>query len=229
MSDEEENDDFTVCKVVLLGETGVGKTSIISRYVHNNFSEVLMSTTGASFATKKLEIDSEHKIKFQIWDTAGQERFRSLAKIFYQNASVAVLVYDITRRDTFDKIKNFWIKEIKENAPSDIILALAGNKSDNYENEVVNLSEGKKLAKEIDAIFQSTSAMLSHGIDELFLSIGKKFMYPAGSFSESNLTKKEEEFRKGVKLKNQKKKKVKKNVANFFFIFKYNILYFILS
>ena len=72
------------------------------------------------------------------------------------------------------------------------------------------LSEGKKLAKEIDAIFQSTSAMLSHGIDELFLSIGKKFMYPAGSFSESNLTKKEEEFRKGVKLKNQKKKKVKK-------------------
>ena len=210
MSDEEENDDFTVCKVVLLGETGVGKTSLISRYVHNNFSEVLMSTTGASFATKKLEIDSEHKIKFQIWDTAGQERFRSLAKIFYQNASVAVLVYDITRRDTFDKIKNFWIKEIKENAPSDIILALAGNKSDNYENEVVNLSEGKKLAKEIDAIFQSTSAMLSHGIDELFLSIGKKFMYPAGSFSESNLTKKEEEFRKGVKLKNQKKKKVKK-------------------
>jgi Ras-related protein Rab-5C len=210
MSDEEENDDFTVCKVVLLGETGVGKTSIISRYVHNNFSEVLMSTTGASFATKKLEIDSEHKIKFQIWDTAGQERFRSLAKIFYQNASVAVLVYDITRRDTFDKIKNFWIKEIKENAPSDIILALAGNKSDNYENEVVNLSEGKKLAKEIDAIFQSTSAMLSHGIDELFLSIGKKFMYPGGSFSESNLTKKEEEFRKGVKLKNQKKKKVKK-------------------
>ncbi len=210
MSDEEENDDFTVCKVVLLGETGVGKTSIISRYVHNNFSEVLMSTTGASFATKKLEIDSEHKIKFQIWDTAGQERFRSLAKIFYQNASVAVLVYDITRRDTFDKIKNFWVKEIKENAPSDIILALAGNKSDNYENEVVNLSEGKKLAKEIDAIFQSTSAMLSHGIDELFLSIGKKFMYPAGSFSESNLTKKEEEFRKGVKLKNQKKKKVKK-------------------
>ena len=210
MPDEEENDDFTVCKVVLLGETGVGKTSIISRYVHNNFSEVLMSTTGASFATKKLEIDSEHKIKFQIWDTAGQERFRSLAKIFYQNASVAVLVYDITRRDTFDKIKNFWIKEIKENAPSDIILALAGNKSDNYENEVVNLSEGKKLAKEIDAIFQSTSAMLSHGIDELFLSIGKKFMYPAGSFSESNLTKKEEEFRKGVKLKNQKKKKVKK-------------------
>ena len=210
MSEEEENDDYIVCKIVLLGETGVGKTSIISRYVHNNFSDVLMSTTGASFATKKLEIDPQHKIKFQIWDTAGQERFRSLAKIFYQNAAVAVLVYDITRRESFDKIKNFWIKEIKENAPSDIILALAGNKSDNYENEVVNLAEGKQLAKEIDAIFQSTSAMLSLGIEELFLNIGQKFINPGGSFSEPNITKKEEEFRKGVKLKNQKKKKEKK-------------------
>jgi len=210
MSEEEENDDYIVCKIVLLGETGVGKTSIISRYVHNNFSDVLMSTTGASFATKKLEIDPQHKIKFQIWDTAGQERFRSLAKIFYQNAAVAVLVYDITRRESFDKIKNFWIKEIKENAPSDIILALAGNKSDNYENEVVNLAEGKQLAKEIDAIFQSTSAMLSHGIEELFLNIGQKFINPGGSFSEPNITKKEEEFRKGVKLKNLKKKKEKK-------------------
>ena len=210
MSEEEENDDYIVCKIVLLGETGVGKTSIISRYVHNNFSDVLMSTTGASFATKKLEIDPQHKIKFQIWDTAGQERFRSLAKIFYQNAAVAVLVYDITRRESFDKIKNFWIKEIKENAPSDIILALAGNKSDNYENEVVNLAEGKQLAKEIDAIFQSTSAMLSHGIEELFLNIGQKFINPGGSFSEPNTTIKEDEFRKGVKLKNQKKRKEKK-------------------
>ena len=126
MEDDSEN-EYTTCKVVLLGDAGVGKTSIISRYVGNTFSDVLMSTTGASFATKKLDIDSDKKIKFQIWDTAGQERFLSLAKIFYQNAAVAVLVYDITRRESFDKIKNFWIKEIKENAPSDIILALAGN------------------------------------------------------------------------------------------------------
>ena len=202
--------DYTTCKVVLLGEAGVGKTSIISRYVNNTFSDVLMSTTGASFAIKKLEIDPEHKIKFQIWDTAGQERFRSLAKIFYQNAAVAVLVYDITRRDSFQKLKDFWVKELKENAPSDIILALAANKSDNYEFEVVSLKEGKELAQEINAIFKSTSAMLSHGIEDLFKLIGEKFINPSLYINEPTITKKEEEFRKNIKIKNAKKQKVEK-------------------
>ena len=202
--------DYTTCKVVLLGEAGVGKTSIISRYVNNTFSDVLMSTTGASFAIKKLEIDPEHKIKFQIWDTAGQERFRSLAKIFYQNAAVAVLVYDITRRDSFQKLKDFWVKELKENAPSDIILAVAANKSDNYEFEVVSLKEGKELAQEINAIFKSTSAMLSHGIEDLFKLIDKKFINPSLYINEPTITKKEEEFRKNIKIKNAKKQKVEK-------------------
>ena len=202
--------DYTTCKVVLLGEAGVGKTSIISRYVNNTFSDVLMSTTGASFAVKKLEIDPEHKIKFQIWDTAGQERFRSLAKIFYQNAAVAVLVYDITRRDSFQKLKDFWVKELKENAPSDIILAVAANKSDNYEFEVVSLKEGKELAQEINAIFKSTSAMLSHGIEDLFKLIGEKFINPSLYINEPTLTKKEEEFRKNIKIKNGKKGKREK-------------------
>jgi small GTP-binding protein len=202
--------DYTTCKVVLLGEAGVGKTSIISRYVNNTFSDVLMSTTGASFAIKKLEIDPEHKIKFQIWDTAGQERFRSLAKIFYQNAAVAVLVYDITRRDSFQKLKDFWVKELKENAPSDIILAIAANKSDNYEFEVVSLKEGKELAQEINAIFKSTSAMLSHGIEDLFKLIGEKFINPSLYINEPTITKKEEEFRKNIKIKNAKKQKAEK-------------------
>ena len=202
--------DYTTCKVVLLGEAGVGKTSIISRYVNDTFSDVLMSTTGASFAVKKLEIDPEHKIKFQIWDTAGQERFRSLAKIFYQNAAVAVLVYDITRRDSFQKLKDFWVKELKENAPSDIILAVAANKSDNYEFEVVSLKEGKELAKEINAIFKSTSSMLSHGIEDLFKLIGEKFINPSLYINEPTITKKEEEFRKNIKIKNAKKQKVEK-------------------
>ena len=209
MADDDEVDEYIVCKIVLLGEAGVGKTSIISRYVNNKFSDILMSTTGASFATKKVEFDSEHKIKFQIWDTAGQERFRSLAKIFYQNASAALLVYDITRRETFEKIKNYWIKEIKENAPSDIIIALAGNKDDNYENEVVTLSEGKKLAEEINGIFKSTSAMLSHGIDDLFKTIGEKFINPSINLNEPSMSSKEDKFRKGVKLRKQQLKKEK--------------------
>ena len=209
MGDEEES-DYVTCKVVLLGEAGVGKTSIISRYVSNTFSDVLMSTTGASFATKKIELDEEHKIKFQIWDTAGQERFRSLAKIFYQNAAVAVLVYDITRRESFEKLKEFWIKELKENAPSDIILAIAANKSDNYENELVSLKEGKDLSQEINAIFKSTSAMLSHGIDDLFKLIGEKFINPSLNTNEPTMNKKEMEFRKNIKIKNSKKEKAEK-------------------
>ena len=176
MEDDEDDNEYITCKVVMVGEPGVGKTSIISRYVLNQFSNVVISTTGASYATKIIELDKDNKIKFQIWDTAGQERFRSLAKIFYQNAAAVVLVYDITVRDTFEKLKEYWIKEIKDNAPSDIIIALAGNKSDNYEFEVVSLKEGKELAQEINAIFKSTSAMLSHGIEDLFKLIGEKFI-----------------------------------------------------
>ena len=209
MEDDSDN-EYATCKVVLLGEAGVGKTSIISRYVSNSFSDVLMSTTGASFATKKLELDNEHKIKFQLWDTAGQERFRSLAKIFYQNAAVAVLVYDITRRESFEKLNQFWIKELKENAPPDIILALAANKSDSYENEVVSLKEGNDLAKEIGAIFKSTSAMLSHGIDDLFKLIGEKFINPSINTNEQSMNRKEEEFRKNIKINNKKKTKAEK-------------------
>ena len=152
-NDNDENEEYIICKVVIIGEPGVGKTSIISRYVNNKFYEFMISTTGASYATKNLELDSQHKIKFQIWDTAGQERFRSLAKIFYQNASVVMLVYDITIRSTFEQIKEYWIKEIKENALSDIIIALVANKNDNYEFEKVTVDEGKNLAKEINAIF----------------------------------------------------------------------------
>ena len=208
--DDDTDTEYATCKVVLLGEAGVGKTSIISRYVSNTFSEVLMSTTGASFATKKVELDDEHKIKFQIWDTAGQERFRSLAKIFYQNAAVAVLVYDITRRDSFEKLKEFWIKELQENAPSDIILAIAANKSDLYENEVVSLKEGKDLSQEINAIFKSTSAMLSHGVEDLFKLIAEKFINPSLNTNEPTLNSKEEEFRNNIKINNNKKAKSEK-------------------
>ena len=209
--EDELDDEYTTCKVVLLGEAGVGKTSIIARYVSNSFSDVIMSTTGASFANKKVEIDSDHKIKFQIWDTAGQERFRSLAKIFYQNASVAVLVYDITRRESFERLKEFWIKEIKENAPSDIILAIAGNKNDKYEFELVSLKEGKELAESINAIFKSTSAMESHGIEDLFKAIAEEFINPGTKKNEPTMNSKEIQFRNNIKLnKNNKKGKTEK-------------------
>ena len=119
MGDEEKC--ALACKVVLIGESGVGKTSIISRYIHNQFSAVLMSTTGASFATKTIYLEEQKQsIKFEIWDTAGQERYRSLAKVFYKNASACILVYDITNKSSFEDIKSFWVTELKENAPQNI-------------------------------------------------------------------------------------------------------------
>ena len=103
------------CKVVLVGESGVGKTSIISRYISNTFKSQLMATSGANYVGKNLFMEDENQlIKFEIWDTAGQEKFRSLAKVFYKNAAVCILVYDIARRTSFEELKNFWVKEIRE-------------------------------------------------------------------------------------------------------------------
>ena len=114
--------------------------------------------------------------KVQVWDTAGQERYRSLAKVFYKSANVCILVYDITRKESFDELKEYWIDEIKENTNADTILALIGNKSDLYEFEEVKKKEGTELAKEIGAIFKLTSAKKNIGIEELFETIGKKIL-----------------------------------------------------
>ena len=120
MADYEEEGVIT-CKVVLIGESGVGKTSIISRYINNEFKSSMTSTSGASFLTKNVIMDEENQtIKFEIWDTAGQEKYRSLAKLFYKSSSICILVYDITRKSSFLAIQNFWIKEIKENASKNI-------------------------------------------------------------------------------------------------------------
>ena len=110
------------CKIVLLGESGVGKTCIISRYTNNTFEDNIMSTTGASYCGKAMTFDEYggKTIKFEIWDTAGQEKYRALTKIFYKDASVAILVYDITRRQSYEELKNYWYTQIKESGKEDI-------------------------------------------------------------------------------------------------------------
>ena len=119
MADSQEG--AITCKVVLIGESGVGKTSIISRYMTDTFSATLGSTPGANFTTKTVFLKNENQsIKFEIWDTAGQEKFRSLAKVFYKNAAICILVYEITRRASFDELKKFWIEEIRSNASKNI-------------------------------------------------------------------------------------------------------------
>ena len=122
MENEDDYEDAQICKVVLLGESGVGKTSIISRFINNFFSENVISTTGASYAGKTMIFDEfgGKKIRFEIWDTAGQEQYRSLTKIFYKDAAAAILVYDITRKGSFYALKNYWYDQVKDTAPKNI-------------------------------------------------------------------------------------------------------------
>ena len=122
MTDVEDDEKKAIpCKVVLIGESGVGKTSIIARYMTNTFSATLGSTPGANFTTKTVFLEDENQsIKYEIWDTAGQEKYRSLAKVFYKNASVCILVYEITRRVSFEELKKYWIGEVTSNASKNI-------------------------------------------------------------------------------------------------------------
>ena len=218
------------CKVVLLGETSVGKTSIISRYVNDTFETNSLTTTGASYAYKTIYLKQYNKsIKFEIWDTAGQEKYRSLTKIFYKNASVAILCYDITKKGSFDEIKNYWFNQVKNNSPNNIVIAIAANKSDLYENEQVNEEEARNYAKSVGAIFIGTSAMNASGIEDLFKIVGSKFIDPNYCFEDdcdddkndcdkknndennANIKKKEDDINKNnFKLEKDNKNNVKK-------------------
>ena len=116
----EPEEGAITCKVVLIGESGVGKTSILLRYVSNEFNSQQFSTLGLSYVDKIIQIDNNKKIKLEIWDTAGQEKFRSLAKAYYRNIDVGILVYDVTNKTSFEEIKNYWIKVIKEDNDDNI-------------------------------------------------------------------------------------------------------------
>ena len=124
MNNDSNTDGIDVCKVVLLGESYVGKTSIISRFVYDFFQENSITTTGASYATKNIRFKdyNDQTVKFEIWDTVGQEKYRSLTQIFYKDAAIAILVFDITKYNTFIEMKNYWYPQIKNYAPKDIIM-----------------------------------------------------------------------------------------------------------
>ena len=167
------------CKVVLVGESAVGKTCIISRFISGAFDSNVSSTNGASYASKNVQYDKLGKnLLLDVWDTAGQEKYRALTKFFYKDAKVAILVYDITRYDTFKSIKEFWYEQVKENGPKNIVIGIAGNKCDLYEKEEVNENEAREFAASIGAIFALTSAQNNSGINELFRDVGNKYLDP---------------------------------------------------
>ena len=201
-------------KVVLLGEAGVGKTCIISQFISGVFDPDTISSLSAQFITKTLEFKEFNKsLKFEIWDTAGQERFRSLAKIFYKDAKVIVLVYDITSKKSFEELKNYWYEEqTKLHVDGNPIFAVVGNKYDLYETTQVD-DEAKKFANSIGAIFQYTSAKNASGINELFHNIGKKYFNPNLDINEQE-NKDRELYEKKKLEKNQKKTENKNQKGN---------------
>lgn len=167
---------ITSIKLVLLGEAAVGKSSIVLRFVSNDFSENKEPTIGAAFLTQRVNIN-DYTVKFEIWDTAGQERFASLAPMYYRNAQAALVVYDVTKPQSFIKARH-WVKELHEQANKNIIIALVGNKidilEDNESERKVAKEEAEKLAEEEGLLFFETSAKTGTNISEVFLGIGEK-------------------------------------------------------
>jgi len=161
-------------KVVLLGEGSVGKTSLLLRYVRNEFNEDHITTIQASFLSKKLTVE-DTRVNLAIWDTAGQEKFHALGPIYYRDANGALLVYDITDRDSFDRVQN-WVKELRKMLGDNIVLIIAGNKADLERRRVVSLEEAEQYAASVGAKHLSTSAKQNKGVAELFLHMTKELL-----------------------------------------------------
>ncbi|CAD6499659.1 BgTH12-03767 [Blumeria graminis f. sp. triticale] len=168
---------FAQFKLVLLGESAVGKSSLVLRFVKDQFDDFRESTIGAAFLTQTISLDETTTVKFEIWDTAGQERYKSLAPMYYRNANCAVVVFDITQSSSLDKAKQ-WVKELQRQANENIIIALAGNKLDlvtsNPDKRAITTIDAEAYAKEAGLLFFETSAKTSENVTELFTSIAKK-------------------------------------------------------
>ena len=163
------------CKVIVIGDSAVGKTTFISRLI-DRFEENAASTFGVSYVTKEIKID-DNLVHFDIWDTAGQEKYHSVNRLFYLESKICIIVYDITNRISFDNACNFWYKEITNEINDSIIIGLAGNKSDLYSMEEVKEEEAINYAKEKNIIFSLTSSYDNTGVNELFYQLAQKYLY----------------------------------------------------
>ena len=200
-------------KVVLVGESGVGKTSIISQFTAHKFDPHRETSLSAQFISKTIEFQDLGKaIKFDIWDTVGQEKYRALAEIFYRDAKVIVFVYDITTPFSFEELKNYWYEETKSKSTGKALLAVVANKIDLYNEQKVSNNEGQEFAEKIGAIFQTTSAQSDSGITTLFDNIGKTYLVPGFDYRATDkkaqqefLKKKQEKENKNEKMRREKR------------------------
>ena len=164
-------------KITLIGNSGVGKTCIIRRYSLNDYVENPTSTTGGNYSSKFVEINGQ-KYQLDLWDTAGQERYRSLTKHFYKDAYIIVLVYDITKQDTFEELKSIWYPNVLQMGEKYTVLAVVGNKSDLFEDEEVKEEEARKYTESIGATFMQVSAKNGDNIELLFDTLVRKYLGP---------------------------------------------------
>ena len=167
--------DEIAIKVTLIGESSVGKTSIINRYAKGNFSQELESTLGANYSQKKM-VRHGKKIRLDLWDTAGQEKYRAIGRHFYKESYIVCLVYDISNKDSFEKLKSVWYPDLQQFGEKLRIVAVVGNKIDKYLEEEVKDEDAKAFAEEIKAINKRTSAMEGTNIEDLFNSLVDKYL-----------------------------------------------------
>ena len=163
-------------KITLIGNSGVGKTSIINQYIDQTFDEANAATIGANYSEKVITKNNK-EYELNIWDTAGQEKFHAVGKHFYKDAYIVCLVYDITSQDSLEQLKTIWYPDIKKFGEKYTILAVVGNKSDLYENDnLADENQAKEFAQSINATFMLTSAKTGDGIEKLFDTLVDKFL-----------------------------------------------------
>ncbi|KAJ8036513.1 Ras-related protein Rab-11B [Holothuria leucospilota] len=156
-------------KVVLIGDSGVGKSNLLSRFTRNEFNLESKSTIGVEFATRSIQVDGK-TIKAQIWDTAGQERYRAITSAYYRGAVGALLVYDIAKHLTYENVAR-WLKELRDHADNNIVIMLVGNKNDLRHLRAVPTDEAKAFAEKNSLSFIETSALDSTNVEQAFVQI----------------------------------------------------------
>ena len=165
MTEEEENYNM-IFKIVLVGDSGVGKTNLLLRYLKNEFNTQTKATVGVEFGNTKVQIDNA-LIKAQIWDTAGQERYRSITSAYYKGAHGALIVYDITRKDSFDSVEK-WLSDLKNNGEDKMVIMAIGNKCDMVNERVISTEEGEAKAQRNNIAFLETSALSATNVAKAF-------------------------------------------------------------
>lgn len=164
------DDDYDyLFKVVIIGDSGVGKSNLLSRFTKNEFSLDSKSTIGVEFATRSIRVDDK-VVKAQIWDTAGQERYRAITSAYYRGAVGALLVYDVTRHVTFENLER-WLKELRDHTDANIVIMLVGNKSDMRHLRAVSTEDAKAFAEKEGTYFMETSALESMNVDDAFTEV----------------------------------------------------------